>query len=249
MSLSFYIKRTYIDPDPDIELVNIHYTWTPLGELPNWEAHRETRMMPRGGVLVRGMGGTTVDEAGQYVQTASERIELPDDGIRRKVLRLPKDLLDPATGRYVEHYAFHHYFEVFRRGKREQSPLYTEDIVSKEVEYLDFQGHLAMMCLFWSLYDWDAPQYQPTEDPNFIARFGEDSPYRSHKFYGAEDKEHFSRRRSELIRMLPLPRRFVGKIYGPKGAQVHQRWHTVNLWQPNPAERWEDYRGYVVHTL
>ena len=45
MSLSFYIKRTYIDPDPDIELVNIHYTWTPLGELPHWEAHRETRLM------------------------------------------------------------------------------------------------------------------------------------------------------------------------------------------------------------
>ncbi|HKA55275.1 MAG TPA: hypothetical protein VKJ47_16595, partial [Candidatus Binatia bacterium] len=85
MSLSFYIKRTYIDSDPDIELVNIHYTWTPLGELSHWEAHRETRMMPRGGVLVRGLGGTTVDEAGQYVQTASERIELPDDGIRRKV--------------------------------------------------------------------------------------------------------------------------------------------------------------------
>ena len=51
--MSFYMKRTYIDNEPGIELVNLHYTWTLLGEMPNWEAHRETRMMPRGGVLIR----------------------------------------------------------------------------------------------------------------------------------------------------------------------------------------------------
>jgi hypothetical protein len=248
--MSFYIKRTYIDAEPGIELVNLHYTWTLLGETPNWEAHRETRVMPRGGVLIRGMGGTTVDESGQYVQTTSERIELPDDGVRRKIIRLPKAIPSPsAPDGYAEHYAFHHYFEVFRDGKREQSPLYTEEIVSKEVEYLDFNGTLGGMCIFWSIYDWDAPQYQPTEEANFVARFGEDSPYRSHKFYGAEDKENFSRTRSEMLRSLPLPRRFVGKIYGPKGAQVHQRWHVGALWTPNRDERWEDYWGYVIHTL
>ena len=59
--MSFYMKKTYVDTEPGIELVNIHYTWTPSGEMPNWEAHRETRMRPRGGVLIRGMGGTTVD--------------------------------------------------------------------------------------------------------------------------------------------------------------------------------------------
>src|SRR5581483_9668516 len=111
--MSFYMKRTYVDNGPGIELVNLHYTWTPLGEQPNWEALRETRVMPRGGVLVRGMGGTTLDDSGQYVQSTSERIELPDDGVRRKVIRLPKDILDPATNTYVENYLFHHYFEVF----------------------------------------------------------------------------------------------------------------------------------------
>jgi len=248
--MSFYIKRTYIDSEPGIELVNIHYTWTPLGEMLNWEAHRETRMMPRGGVLVRGMGGTTVDESGQYVQTSSERIELPDDGTRRKVIRLPKAIPDPSapTG-YTDNYAFHHYFEIFRNGKREQSSLYTEEIVSKEVEYIDFQGNLGGMCIFWSVYDWDAPQYQPTEEANFVARFGEDNPYRSHKFYGVEDKENFSRIRSEMLKSLPLPRRYIGKIYGPKGSQIRQRWHVGALWSPNVAERWEDYWGYVVHTL
>ena len=93
--MSFYLKKTFIDPQPGIEQVNIHYTWTPLGERPNWEAHRETRALPRGGVLIRGMGGTTLDESGGYVQSASETLTLPDDGIRRKVLRWPKAIPFP----------------------------------------------------------------------------------------------------------------------------------------------------------
>jgi hypothetical protein len=52
-----------------------------------------------------------------------------------------------------------------------------------------------------------------------------------------------------MLKSLSLPRRFVGKISGPKGAEVHQRWHVGGLWSPNVAERWEDYWGYVVHTL
>jgi hypothetical protein len=247
--MSFYMKRSFADTEPGIELVNIHYTWTPLGQQPDWEAHRETRAMPRGGVLIRGMGGTIVDDTGSYVQSTSERVELPDDGVRRKVIRLPKSIPDPVTNQYTSNYSFHHYYEVFRNGKRENSPLYTEEIVTKEVEFIDFNGILGGMCIFWSVYDWDSPQYQPTEEPTFIERFGEDSPYRSHKFYGAEDKETFSRTRSEMLASLPLPRRFVGHIYGPKGAEVVQRWHVGNMWQPNRADRWEDYWGNVVHVL
>jgi hypothetical protein len=249
MAFSFYMKKSWIDTEPDIELVNIHYSWTPVGEMPSWQSHRETRAMPRGGTLIRGLGGTTIDESGGYTQTQSETIDLPDDGIRRKVLRMPHTLTDPATGEQKDEYWFHHYFEIFKHGRRELSPLYTEEIVSKEVEYLDHDGILGGMCIFWSIYDWDVPQYQPTEEHNFVATYGEDSPFRSHKFYGAEDKENFSRIRSEMLRALPLPRRFVGKIRGPRGAKVVQRWHVGNLWQPNPADRWEDYWGYVEHTL
>src|ERR1700722_20169674 len=92
---SFYIKRSFIDTLPGIDLVNIHYTWTPLGQPPNWEAHRETRAMPRGGTLVRGMGGTTIDEHGQKDKTQSEKIQIPDDGTRRKIIKLPMEIPDP----------------------------------------------------------------------------------------------------------------------------------------------------------
>jgi hypothetical protein len=247
--MSFYMKRSYVDTQPGIELVNIHYTWTPVGQQPNWEAHRETRAMPRGGVLVRGMGGTTLDESGNSIQTVSQTVELPDDGVRRKVIRVPFDVWDPQQNQHVENYDLHHYFEVFREGKRELSPVYTEEIVSQEVEFVDQQGTLGGMCIYWSLYDWDAPQYQPTESPEFIAKYGEDSPYRSFKFYGSQDMEEFSRIRSEMLRALPTPRRFVGKIRGPKGAQVVQSWHVGGLWVPNKLERWESYWGNNVRTL
>ncbi|MGE0823833.1 MAG: hypothetical protein AB7G75_00935 [Candidatus Binatia bacterium] len=247
--MAFYIKRTYVDNAPNLEIVNIHYTWTPLGQQPDWDAHRETRLMPRGGTLVRGFGGTTLDESGMAVQTASQTIKLPDDGVRRKVIRLPFDIFDPAQQKYVEHYAFHHYFEIFRDGKREQSPLYTEEIVSKEVEFVDYQGTLGGMCIYWSINDWDAPQYQPTEVPEFIEKYGEDSPYRSFKFYGSQDMEEFSRIRAEMLKALPLPRRFVGKIRGPKGAQIVQSWHVGGMWTPNRTERWESYWGNNVQTL
>jgi hypothetical protein len=247
--MSFYMKRSYVDTQPGIELVNIHYTWTPVGQQPNWEAHRETRAMPRGGVLVRGMGGTTLDETGNAIQTASQTVELPDDGTRRKVIRVPSDVWDPAQNKHVENYDLHHYFEVFREGKRELSPVYTEEIVSQEVEFVDQQGTLGGMCIYWSLYDWDAPQYQPTEVPEFIEKYGEDSPFRSFKFYGSPDMEEFGRIRAELLKALPTPRRFVGKIRGPKGAQVVQSWHVGGMWTPNKLERWESYWGSNVRTL
>jgi hypothetical protein len=31
---SFYMKKSYADWSPDIELVNVHYAWTPLAQMP-----------------------------------------------------------------------------------------------------------------------------------------------------------------------------------------------------------------------
>jgi hypothetical protein len=247
--MSFYLKRTYVDNQPGIELVNIHYTWTPMNTPPNWEAHRETRVMPRGGTLIRGMGGTTLDEHGQSVQTPTDKIELPDDGVRRKILSLPQDVHDPSTGRYEEHYLFHHFFEVLRNGQRNYTPLFTEEIVTREVEFVFYDDSLSGGCIYWSLEDWDAPQYTPTEEHNFVARYGEHNPFRSHKFYGFEDKESFNRIRSEMVRALPVPRCFTGRVKGPKGTRVNYCLHTGPFWTPNLAERWEDYRFHNSATL
>ena len=99
--MSFYLKKNYVDNELGIELVNIHYTWTPMNTPPNWEAHRETRVMPRGGTLIRGMGGTTLDEHGQSVQTTTNKIELPDDGVWTLVAGLPPKQRTALALRFV----------------------------------------------------------------------------------------------------------------------------------------------------
>jgi hypothetical protein len=45
--MASYIKKDDVDMEPDITLVNIHDTWTPLGQQPDWEVHRETRRRQR----------------------------------------------------------------------------------------------------------------------------------------------------------------------------------------------------------
>jgi len=249
MAMSFYIKKSFTDPEPDIELVNIHYTWSPLGQAANWDAHRETRSMPRGGVLLRGMGGTTLDDSGEFTQSVAERVDLPDDGVRRKILRLPNVVPDPGNGWLHEHYAFHHYFEIFYHGQRHYSPLFTEEIVTKEIEYVDHVGNVGGLCVYWSIYDWDAPQYTPTEEQNFIAWYGEDNPFRSHKLYASENKDEFIRIRSEMIAALPMPRRFLANIRAPRGVPVNQGWHAGGMYSANRSERWEDYWGWYTHFL
>jgi len=41
----------------------------------------------------------------------------------------------------------------------------------------------------------------------------------------------------------------VGKVRGPKGAEVQHSWHVGGMWNPNKAERWESYWGFVRQTL
>jgi hypothetical protein len=245
MALWFYLKKVFVDQEPNIEHVNIHYTWTPRGYPPDWAAHRETRAMPRGGVYFRGMGGLAADASGAAQAGAAERVEVADDGVRRKILRLPNSLAE--NGSTHEHYTLHHYFEVFRHGRACNTQLYSEDIVTKEIEYIDYVGNVGGMCIYWSIGDWDAPQYTPTEEQNFVAWYGEDNPYRSHKLYASEDKNTFIQRRHELLSALPMPRRYVEKIRGPRGAMAHQGWHTGGLRTAGPS--WEEYFGWYEHTF
>ena len=43
---AYEVEKEYWDDGPEIEAVNIHYLWTPVGEDPEWETHRVTRFMP-----------------------------------------------------------------------------------------------------------------------------------------------------------------------------------------------------------
>src|SRR5260370_42676113 len=79
-----------------------------MGEHPDWEHERRPRLMP--------------------LFYAPVGLAVPPAPLRRKMLKLPRRIADPATGGLTAKYLLHHYFEVFQSGHRRFSPLYTEGV-------------------------------------------------------------------------------------------------------------------------
>ena len=120
MTWHYEIKEFY-DYAEDIEGVNIHYLWTPLDGVPDWENQRVTRFMPR--VQPSPSLGSEVPIGRIGGATAPTTLRL-----RRKILKLPQEIVDPQSGAPTNRYLLHHYFEIFQDGHRHYSPLYTEEL-------------------------------------------------------------------------------------------------------------------------
>ncbi|HKN90669.1 MAG TPA: amidohydrolase family protein [Acidimicrobiia bacterium] len=103
---AYEVEKEYWDDGPEIEAVNIHYLWTPVGEDPEWETHRVTRFMP------------------------PSRAEGAGRRHRSRTLRIPARIPDPASGGLTDRFLLHHYFEIFEHGRRRYSPRYTEEITT-----------------------------------------------------------------------------------------------------------------------
>ena len=116
----YYIEKEYYDYADDIEGVNIHYVWTPLGNEADWEHQRITRFLPR-------VQPSPV-ELRESLSSSTEERSVPLPRLRKKILKLPLQIFDPATNAFNNKYLLHHYFEIFQDGHRHYSPLYTEEI-------------------------------------------------------------------------------------------------------------------------
>jgi hypothetical protein len=121
----YYLEKKFYDYADDIEAVNIHYVWTPLGGTPDWENQRATRFMP----FVR---TTSLRVAGAESNAPSPGTADPTNTrLRKKILKLPTQITDPENnGELTDSYLLHHYFEVFQDGHRHYSPLYTEEVTT-----------------------------------------------------------------------------------------------------------------------
>jgi len=107
MSGEYFVEKSYWDDADDVEAVTIHYAWSPVGELPDWENEKVTRFMPK----------DRSNEGG----VASRR--------RVKVLRLPAQIVTKSGDR-TDHYELHHFFGICQGGSRHSSPRFTEEIVT-----------------------------------------------------------------------------------------------------------------------
>jgi hypothetical protein len=103
----YLIEKCFDDFADDIEAVTIHYAWSPVGDVPNWDEERVSRFMPA--------------ESPEGAEAPSSR--------RARMLRLPAQIMTKA-GVPTDHYLLHHYFEYWQGGFRHYSPHFTEEIVT-----------------------------------------------------------------------------------------------------------------------
>jgi hypothetical protein len=194
------LRKTWLDHRPGIAMVQIHYTWTPLGAAPDWAEAEEQVLAPQGGPL------------------------------RTAVLDVPREVDGRAD------YALHHFFFVVTAQDRAASPIFTEEIVSREVPYEDATGAYTSVGVVWSAAE-AAPELAV---PNYTSAVMDGLPFES---MGAapEDGSLY-----EFVRAQPLPHVFRGRVWGVRGTRVRYGFHLVRQGMPDPAdnsESWEHNGG------
>jgi hypothetical protein len=129
--------------------------------------------------------------------------------VRQAVIEIPRYL--DGKDNYLLHYHFggggeHH--EGFTQ-------VYTEEIVSKEVEFIDQEGLLTEVRVLWSVGGWAAPNWTQARLDGLPLQVPIDAPGHDIEGEGLADEAIY-----ELVQTVPLPRRFVARVWGPRGGRV-----------------------------
>lgn len=200
----FQLTKTWVDQEPGIEMVEIRYTWTPLGEAAKWEGQEETEVMT-------------------VVPNTNPRL-------RQGVIEIPRYLDNKDS--YQLHYRF-----VFVRGGREEfSPIFTEEIVAQEVPYVDNEGRITEVRLLWGVNGWTAQNWTQARLAGLNLQMIPTRPGHDIEGEGIADDAIY-----ELIQTVPLPRRYVAKVWGPRGATVDYTYQLLRTNSPIPDDDFETW--------
>jgi hypothetical protein len=147
-------------------------------------------------------GGQDEAEVMQVVAGTNPRV-------RQAIIEIPRYL--EGKDNYLLHYHFggggeHH--EGFSR-------VYTEEIVSKEVEFIDHEGLITEVRVLWSVGGWAAPNWTQAHLEGLALQMPPNLPGHDAEGEGIADEAIY-----ELVQTVPLPRRFIGRVWGPRGASV-----------------------------
>jgi hypothetical protein len=143
--------------------------------------------------------------------------------------------------RYVngkDSYLFHYRF--CRGGEHRDgwSPIFTEEIVTRELEYIDVEGDLTEVRVLWSVAGSTAPNWSQATLVG-LPSFGPGTTDPEQE--GLADEAIY-----ELVHAVPLPRHFVAKVWGPRGATVDYSYQLLRTNAPiaeDQFERWDDNSG------
>jgi hypothetical protein len=153
-------------------------------------------------------------------------------GLRTAVLEVPR-FVDGAAD-----YALHHFFFVVGANDRTASPVFTEDVVAREITYTDESGRYTSVGLMWS-----AAEASPDlAVPNYTSTAMDGLPFQSAG--GGAAPEHGSI--YEFVRAQPLPHVFRGLVWGIRGSRIRYGYHLIRQGSPNPddnSETWDDNGG------
>lgn len=131
--------------------------------------------------------------------------------------------------------SLHHFFFVVGAHDRTASPVFSEDIVGREVTYEDPDGEYTAVGLVWSAVDEDVPNYTSTAmDGLPFASIGAATGF-------PEEGSIY-----EFVRAQPRPHVFRGNVWGVRGSSIRYGYHLIRNGQPDPAdntERWDDNGG------
>ena len=143
--------------------------------------------------------------------------------------------------RYLDHqpnYLLHYRFGGGGESREGFNQDLTEEIVSREVEYVDREGLITEVRVMWSVGGWSAPNWSQARLDGLKLNLREDEAGHDAEGAGIADEAIY-----ELVQTVPLPRRFVGRVWGPKGATVEYVFQLLRSNSPKPESdfaRWDN---------
>ncbi len=200
----FQLTKVWIDTEPDINMVEVRYKCSPLGEPVQWTGDEEAEVMA-------------------VVPNTNPRV-------RQAVIEIPRYLNDRDS------YQLHYRFLYVQGGRERFSPVFSEEIVSREVTYVDAEGRITEVRILWSVNGWSAPNWTQAKLEGLSLQTLPDRAGHDREGEGLADDAMY-----ELVQTVPLPRRYTGRVWGPRGASVEYVYQLLRTGSPRPQDDFETW--------
>jgi len=151
--------------------------------------------------------------------------------VRQAILEIPRYLKNK------DNYSFHYQFIPGGTNRAPISPIFTEEIVAQEVVYVDNEGWATEVRVMWSVDGWGAPNLTQAALEGLNLDVGGNLPGHDREGEGIADEAIY-----ELVQTVPLPRRYVAKVWGPKGSTVEYVFQLLRTNAPtlgDEGDRWD----------
>lgn len=175
------------------------------------------------------LGGTAKWEGQEETEVMSV-VPNTNPRLRQGVIEIPRYLDNKDS------YHLHYRFVFVRNGREEFSPIFTEEIVAREVPYVDAQGRITEVRLLWGVNGWAAQNWTQAKLTGLNLATTETGAGHDREGEGIADDAIY-----ELIQTVPLPRHYVAKVWGPRGATVEYSYQLLRTNSPIPDDDFETW--------